>query len=337
MRRVVAPISDPYGLFQRDTSGVIASAVIDNLASAPVIAFVVAAVATLLKADIRLPDGLYSILSTFLLLAIGVKGGKALGQARLAEIWAPLLAAVVLGVVTPIIAFLLLRSAGRLDRIESAALAAHYGSVSAVTFTMILAFLDASGEPYEGFLAGLLAILEVVGIIVALSLARGDGQRWIEGVSEVLRGRSVTLLVGGLVIGLVVGGERLAPTDPVFVGLFTGALTLFLLEMGVVAAERLSDVAKMGWRIVALGIVVPLINGSLGAVAGSVAGLSTGGTAVFATLAASASYIAAPAAVRIALPSASPGLYVTASLGITFPFNIIVGVPIYVAIAKAIT
>jgi hypothetical protein len=122
-----------------------------------------------------------------------------------------------------------------------------------------------------------------------------------------------------------------------FVGLFTGALTLFLIEMGVVAAERIRDAAVIGWRIVALGVAIPLVNGVLGAAAGSLAGLSTGGTTVLATLAASASYIAAPAAVRIALPAASPGIYVTASLGITFPFNVVAGVPIYAAMARAIT
>jgi uncharacterized protein len=138
------------------------------------------------------------------------------------------------------------------------------------------------------------------------------------------------------VVGAVVGAERLAPTDPLFVGLFTGALTLFLIEMGAIAAERLRDVAAFGWRIVVLGIAIPLINGSLGAAVGAVTGLSTGGVAVLATLAASASYIAAPAAVRIALPEASPALYVTASLGITFPFNVVLGIPIYISIAELI-
>lgn len=315
----------------------IASAVIDNLASAPVIAFVIAVVATLLRADIRLPDALYPILSSYLLLAIGIKGGRGLGESDLVDLWGPLLAAVALGIVTPLIAYVLMRRFGRLGQIDAAAVAAHYGSVSAVTFTVVIALLDARAQSYEPFLAGLLAVLEVIGIIVALSMVRDGAGGWRTGIAEVVRGRSVTLLLGGLVLGLVVGTERLAPTDPVFVGLFTGALTLFLIEMGVVAAERFRDALSVGWRVVVLAVVIPLVNGTIGAVAGSIVGLSTGGTAVLATLAASASYIAAPAAVRLALPSASPGIYVTTSLGITFPFNVIVGIPLYIAVAEVLT
>lgn len=152
-----------------------------------------------------------------------------------------------------------------------------------------------------------------------------------------IRGKSIALLIAGIVIGAVVGPERLAPTDPLFLGLFTGALTLFLLEMGTVAAQSLRDVAKAGIRVELLAMAISVVNGFLGALAGSAAGLSTGGTAVLATLAASASYIAAPAAVRVALPQASPGLYVTASLGITFPFNVIIGIPLYIAMAEMLT
>lgn len=317
----------------------IATTLADNLLTAPVIAFLVALIATLLRFDVRLPESLYPILSTFLLLAIGIKGGKALAASSLSEIWAPLIAALILGVITPLVAFFLLRSIGQVNVINSAALAAHYGSVSAVTFTVLISTLDNQGISYEGFAAGLLAVLEIVGIIVALFMARGAAgeSSWKEALGEVVRGRSIALLVAGLVIGGVVGGERLSPTDPLFVGLFAGALTLFLIELGVIAAERLRDIAEAGIRVVLLAIVIPLINGFLGAIAGTAAGLSTGGVAVMATLAGSASYIAAPAAVRIALPSASPGLYVTASLGVTFPFNLTVGIPAYIAMANALT
>jgi uncharacterized protein len=153
----------------------------------------------------------------------------------------------------------------------------------------------------------------------------------------VIRGKSITLLVAGLIIGAVVGKERLMPVDPVFVGLFTGALTLFLLELGVVAAERMRDVKEAGIRLVLLGIAIPLCNGFIGAAAGSLAGLSTGGVAIMATLAGSASYIAAPAAVKAALPTASPGIYVTASLGITFPFNLTIGIPTYIGMANLLS
>lgn len=317
----------------------IASALADNLLTAPVIAFVAALLATMLRFEVRLPESLYSILSTFLLLAIGIKGGKALAAASPSDIWKPLIAALVLGVVTPVIAFSLFRYLSRLDVVNSAALAAHYGSVSAVTFTVLLTSLDSREISYEGFAAGLLAVLEIIGIIVALFLARGESASsgWKSALTEVVRGRSIALLMTGLVIGAVVGKERLAPTDPMFVGLFSGALTLFLIELGVIAAERLRDVKVAGFRVVLLGVLIPLTNGFLGALAGRAAGLSTGGVAVMATLAGSASYIAAPAAVRIALPQASPGLYVTASLGITFPFNLTIGIPLYIAMAQALT
>jgi hypothetical protein len=315
-----------------------ASTLADNLLTAPVIAFVVALVATLMRFEIRLPEALYPILSTFLLLAIGVKGGKALAASSFGDIWKPLIASVVIGVVTPLVAFAFMRFVGRVDVINSAALAAHYGSVSAVTFTVVLTSLDSRDMSYEGFVAGLLAVLEIIGIVVALFLARGETQEggWKSALGEVVRGRSIALLLTGLVIGAVVGEERLAPTDPLFVGLFGGALTLFLIEMGVVAAERLRDVKQTGVKVVFLCVIIPIVNGFIGALLGSLSGLSTGGVAVMATLAASASYIAAPAAVRIALPEASPGLYVTASLGITFPFNLTVGIPLYIAMAEAL-
>ncbi|MFZ9231073.1 MAG: sodium-dependent bicarbonate transport family permease [Ilumatobacteraceae bacterium] len=317
----------------------IASSLADNLLTAPLVAFVVALVATLMRFEVRLPEALYPILSTFLLLAIGIKGGKALANTSIDDLWKPLLAAFALGIITPLIAFVAMRTLGRFDVIDSAALAAHYGSVSAVTFTVVLTTLDARNIGFEGYMAGLLAVLEIIGIIVALFLARksSDGGGWKSALGEVVRGRSIALLVAGLLIGSIVGAERLEPTDPLFSGLFPGVLALFLIEMGVTAAERLRDIRSTGFRLVLLGVSIPMVNGFLGALAGKAAGLSTGGIAVLATLAASASYIAAPAAVRIALPKANPSLYITASLGVTFPFNLTVGIPIYIAMAQAIS
>lgn len=317
----------------------IAATLADNLLTAPVIAFLVATLATLLRFDIRLPESLYPILSTYLLLSIGLKGGTALSEVQLSEFWKPLLAAVGLGVATPIIAFAMFRLLGKLDVVNSSALAAHYGSVSAVTFTVMLSTLETRNIAFEGFVTALLAILEIIGIIVALLLSRGSAgsSSWKEALSEVVRGRSIALLVAGLAIGGVVGKERLSPTEPVFIGLFAGVLTLFLIEMGVIAAERLRDIGSAGIRVVLLGVLIPLVNGTLGALLGKASGLSTGGIAILATLAGSASYIAAPAAVRIALPKASPGLYVTTSLGVTFPFNLTLGIPYYIALAEALS
>lgn len=320
-------------------SPILAASLADNLLTAPVVAFLVAIAATLLRFDVRLPESLYPILSTFLLLAIGLKGGAALADVEPSEFWKPLLAACALGIATPVVAFGLFRIFGKLDVINSSALAAHYGSVSAVTFTVMLSTLETREISYEGFVTALLAILEIIGIIVALLLARSSAgsSSWKEALSEVVRGRSIALLVTGLAIGAIVGKQRLSPTDPVFIGLFAGLLTLFLIEMGVIAAERLRDIKSAGIRVVLLGIVIPLVNGFLGALLGRVAGLSTGGIAIAATLAGSASYIAAPAAVRIALPKASPGLYVTTSLGVTFPFNLTLGIPYYIALAEMLS
>ena len=318
---------------------ILSSILVDNILTAPVIAFVVALLATLLRFDVRIPESLYSILSTYLLLAIGIKGGEALAVSSPSELRKPLIAAVAIGVITPIIAYFLFQKLAGLNVTNSAALAAHYGSVSAVTFTVLLSTLESHQISYEGFVSGLLAILEIIGIVVALFLAQrfSDGTNWKSGLSEVIRGKSIAYLTTGLLIGGIVGPDRLAPTDTLFVGLFSGALTLFLVELGAVAAQRLRDFKDAGARVIVLGIVLPILNGTLGAVLGSFAGLSTGGVAVMATLAASASYIAAPAAIRIALPNASPGIYVTASLGITFPFNLIIGIPMYIEIAKYLT
>ena len=323
-----------------------ASLVVDNLLSAPVVAFVVALIAVLARFELRLPEALPPILSTFLLFAIGIKGGRSLAASSPAELVGPLLVTLVIGVVTPLIAFAVLRGPVRLSRVDAAGAAAHYGSVSAVTFIVVIATVEARGMFVEGYLAGLLAILEVVGIVVALALAgaragaRADSPhspRWSGAIGEILRGRSIAFLLAGIAIGALVGDVRLAPVDPLFVGLFNGALVLFLLEMGGIAADRLREVAKVGPRLVVAALVIPVINGAFGAVLGALAGLSTAGVAVLATLAASASYIAAPAAVRIALPEANPAVSITAALGVTFPFNLVVGIPLYLWFAGLLT
>jgi hypothetical protein len=223
-----------------------------------------------------------------------------------------------------------LRATSRLDSVNRGALAAHYGSTSLVTFTATLVFLDTIGVSYEGFVTTLLATMEVPGIIVGLLLAaRGSTSRmsWSDTLREVLTGRSIVLLAGGLGVGMITGASGYQGIEPLFSGLFPGILTLFLLELGIVAGRRLKDIGLGGWPVVAFGIWFPLVSGSLGVIAGHMAGLSLGGASVLGVMSASASYIAAPAAVRLALPQASPGIYLTAALGVTFPFNLIAGIP----------
>ena len=303
-----------------------------NLLSPLVLAFVLGAAATLVRSDLRLPEPLYQSLAIYLLLAIGLKGGVALSQTP-ADVFArPALATLGLGLVTPLFAFAALRRLGGMDAANAAALAAHYGSVSAVTFIAAQDFVAAAGTAGEAFMPALVAILEVPAILVALMLVQGGA--WQVALREVLSGRSIVLLLGGLLIGYAIGPAGFAPVEPFFVGGFKGALTLFLLEMGLVAARRLRDLRQVGFTLLGFGLLAPLAHGALGVYLGWLAGLSTGGCAVLGAMAASASYIAAPAAVRLALPQANPAYYLTASLGITFPFNLTLGIPLYLAQAR---
>jgi hypothetical protein len=305
-----------------------------GLTSVAVLAFVLGVVATRLGADLRLPDSIYVFLSMYLLLAIGIKGGIGVRSADLADIGPPVVATLALGVVTPLFAFALLRLMTRLGRIDRAALAAHYGSTSLVTFTAALVFLDQSGVTYEPFMATLLALLEVPAILVGLYLAGSTSGSRGEAVREILTSRGVVLLVGGLLIGIVTGHSGYEKVEPFFGGLFPGILALFLLELGVLVGRRLHEVLRGGWGLVAFAFLMPLIGGAVGVAAGTVTGLSVGGSTVLGVLVASASYIAAPASVRLALPEANPAYYLTASLVLTFPFNLAIGIPTYYAMAQ---
>lgn len=309
---------------------------LSNLLSPIVLAFVLGLAARSMGSDLRLPKDLYTSLSIYLLFALGLKGGVELSAAELSAIAAPALATVALGCITPVTAYFVLRRLGRFDRSDAAAIAAHYGSVSAVTFIAAQAFASSMGSPPEGFLPTLLALLESPGITIALALGIAGANRerpLVDTLHEIVTGRAMVLLVGGLVIGAVVGKEGWASVAPFFEGGFKGALTLFLLEMGALTGERLGDLRKVGVFLAAFGVAVPILHGALGAFLGSLAGLSIGGATVLAAMAASASYIAAPPAVRATLPDANPTFYLTASLAITFPFNVIVGIPLYYEMA----
>lgn len=310
-----------------------------NLASPPVLAFALGLLAVGIKSDLRLPESFYQAISIYLLLGIGIKGGVALRNAQLSEIWIPLVATVALGLVIPLLAFVISGWITKLDSVNRGALAAHYGSTSLVTFTAALVFLESSSRFAEGYLVTLLAVLEVPGIIVGLLLAsRGRTEKvaWGESLREVLSGRSIVLLVGGLALGAITGSAGFSGIEPFFGALFTGVLTLFLLELGIVAGRRLPDVRKAGVGVVVFGLGFPVLAASLGVSTGLLSGLSVGGAALLGVLTASASYIAAPTAVRLALPEASPGIYLTASLGITFPFNLIAGIPLYIWLAESL-
>lgn len=310
-----------------------------TLSSPMVLAFVLGVVATLIRSDLKVPEPIHSALTIYLLFAIGLKGGTKLEDVLLADFWKPMLAAVGLCIAIPALSFLILRKLAKFDSINAGAIAAHYGSVSAVTFTAALAFLDARQIPHEGFLPALLAIMEVPAIIVALWLVHRSGgkaseNRGLQILHELLAGKGTVLLLGGMIIGLVTGKKGYADLAPLFDAPFRGVLTLFLLEIGLVTGQRLHDLRTAGPFLAAFALIMPMVHGLVGVHLASWAGLSLGGAVVFGTLAASASYIAAPAAVRVALPQANPALYLTAALAITFPFNIVIGIPLYFAWAQ---
>lgn len=311
-----------------------------NLLSPMVLCFVLGAAARLLRSDLRLPETVYAALSTYLLLAIGLKGGVALSEVSITSIAAPLAATILLGTAIPFGVYLVARRFGSFGVADSAALAAHYGSVSAVTFIASLSFLAMAGVKHEGYLAALVAVMEIPAIVVALLLARkeiGQGKHTSEVVQEILAGKSIVLLAGGMVIGWLCAAEGFARVAPFFVDPFQGVLCLFLLEMGLLAANRLQDIRKAGVFLVVFGIGAPIVQGAAGVLVGHWSGLSTGGATVLGCLAASASYIAAPAAVRLALPQANPSYYLTAAIGITFPFNLAFGIPLYHAMAVGLS
>jgi hypothetical protein len=310
---------------------------LENLLDPVVLFFLAGLIAGILKSDLRLPESIYEILSIYLLLAIGLKGGVQLAESDLGSVTVPTLGAIALGVVIPFIAYFILRTLGKFNRADSAAIAAHYGSVSAVTFAVVLSFLTQIGVWYEEYVTVLLVMLEIpaiaIGIFIARTKATNRPLRVGLLMHEVFLGKSLYLLVVGLIVGYVLGPSGMEPVRLVFVDLFRGALAFFLLEMGLVASNRLVDLKRAGAFLVGFGILMPLLSGVLGCAMGVLTGLSVGGTAVLATLAGSASYIAAPAAMRVAVPEANPTLYVTASLGITFPFNLVVGIPVYYQMA----
>jgi hypothetical protein len=278
----------------------------------------------------------------YLLTAIGLKGGEEIHAIGFSSIWPALSAAAFLGVLIPCVGFVILRHVGRFSVPDAAAVAGHYGSVSAVTFaagSQFLTTLDFHPEPY---MSAFLAIMEPIGIVAAIFLARAAEQvealskeRWLRPVlHEVFTGKGSLILLGALVIGYLSGSEGQAMTKAFFVDPFKGVLCLFMLEMGLLAAQRLREVRAVGVFLVGFAICMPMLYGLVGVVTGGAVGLSVAGATLLGVLAASASYIAAPAAMRISLPEANPSLYLTASLGITFPFNLSFGIPLYFWLAS---
>lgn len=314
---------------------------IGNILSPVVLFFLLGAMAALARSDLAIPEAVAKALALYLMMSIGLKGGiEVARQGVTATLVWTIIAGAALSLLLPVLAYGLLRMATGLDGVNAAAVAAHYGSISAVTLAAGLDVLNRVNVVPEGYMVAVAAVMETPAIICALLLARrASPQATTATTGELLHeaslNGSVVTLVGSFFIGWIVGPEGLKPVAPLFIDLFRGVLCIFLLDMGLVAGRGLTRARKfLNWRLLAFGIGMPLISGALAAAVGIALGLSTGGLMIFITLAASASYIAAPAAMRIALPQAEPAIYLTLSLGVTFPFNLTLGLPLYLMAAQ---
>ncbi|MBP6513927.1 MAG: sodium-dependent bicarbonate transport family permease [Steroidobacteraceae bacterium] len=296
--------------------------------------FVLGLAAGLARADLKVPPAIYEFTSIVLMLSIGLRAGSQLAQQDLGRIALDIVGVFALGLLLPLLAYPVLRYVGKLDRPDAASVAAHYGAISVATFAVALSFMadrQIAFEPYAPLFVVLFDVPAILtGIVLARGLGGGSGTRDWRGLGrQVFLGKSVVLLLGGLVIGWITGPAGLEPIAPFFFDLFKGVLALFLLEMGLIASAHLSGMMRHGLFMVAFGIVTPVVFATIGIGFATVMGLSPGGSILLAVLAGSASYISVPAAMRAAVPEANPALPLTASLAITFPFNILVGIPLY--------
>ena len=308
-----------------------------NLTSEGVLGFMFGFLASRVKSDVRIPEAIYQFLSIYLLFGIGLKGGHSLKASSLSELLVPSLATIICGILIPVLAFAVLKFIRGLNDIDRGSISAHYGSTSLVTFSAAILFLESNSIFVEGFAPALLTLMEIPGLIVGIYLASRSMTTkvgWAATIKEVLLGKTVLLLIGGLFIGFITSSEGYQKVSPFFVELLGGFLVLFLLHLGYMAGSNFFEIKKVGAPLALFGLIFPIFSGAIGVGIGSVIGLSVGGATMLGVLSASASYIAAPAAVSVALPQASPTIALMSSIGITFPFNLIIGVPLYYKFAE---
>jgi hypothetical protein len=319
--------------------------IVETLTSPVILFFVLGFLAALAKSDLSIPEAFAKAMSIYLMAAIGLKGGVSVADSGFTpDLAYAALVGITLSFLLPYPAFFLLTRFGGLSRVDAGAVAAHYGSVSVVTYVTAQELLTGQGLGPAGYMVAVLALMETPAIISGLMLAKSGMQRQEAAASgggsmlhELFTNASVVLLFGAFVIGLVAGSDGFAAVKPLFDTGFRGVLCLFLLDMGLIAARRLTQSRKLNPQLVFIAILLPLVNGTLGTLAGAAIGLDAGSVAALGVLAASASYIAVPAAMRLALPEADPGIYLAMSLGITFPFNIIFGISIFAALATQVS
>ena len=313
-----------------------------NLSSPIILSFALGLAAALARSDLVIPEAVAKGMSIYLLFAIGFKGGAGVAAHGLDQtLVAALVAGLALSFAIPFLGFALLGVMTRLPLIDRAAVAAHYGSISIVTFVAATSVLNDLGLSSEGYMVAVAAVMEAPAILSALWIVGRSGgtARASSGLyREILLNGSIVLLVGSFLIGAITGQDGLDSIAPFIVSPFQGVLCLFLLDMGLIAGRGLrGSRGDLGAGAIAFGLIMPPIGAGLGLIAALATGLSAGGCALMMTLAASASYIAVPAAMRVALPEARPSIYLTLSLGVTFPFNLTLGIPLYAAIAVAVT
>lgn len=313
------------------------SLVLSNILNPPVLFFFLGMLAVLVKSDLEIPQPLPKLFSLYLLFAIGFKGGVELVKSGIGqEVVLTLLAAMFMACAVPVYTFFILKL--RLDIYNAAAIAATYGSISAVTFITAGSFLDQLGIQFGGYMVAALALMEspaiIVGLILVKVFALDQGEEdsdfsWSEVLQDAFLNSSVFLLVGSLVIGVLTGEHGWKVLSPFTQDMFYGVLTLFLLDMGLVAASRIKELQKVGPFLISFAILIPVVNAGIGLLLAKLIGMHQGDALLFSVLCASASYIAVPAAMRLTVPEANPSLYISTALAVTFPFNIVVGIPLY--------
>ncbi|MEM7778956.1 MAG: sodium-dependent bicarbonate transport family permease [Pseudomonadota bacterium] len=316
---------------------------IQTFTSPVVLFFVLGLFAAFVRSDLAIPEPIAKAMSLYLMAAIGLKGGVAVAESGIdMKVISALGAGIVAGFLLPFFAYAVLKTFGRLDRINSGAVAAHYGSISVVTFVTAVEILTGQSREPGGYMVAVMAAMEAPAILSGLLLARGLGsksgqQSTGEMLHEVFTNSSIMLLLGAFVVGMIGGAAGFSEVSPFFEAGFKGVLCLFLLDMGLIAARRVMDSRAITWRLTAIAIFLPVVNGAVGTALGVAIGLDTGSAAALGVLCASASYIAVPAAMRLALPEADPGIYLTMSLSITFPFNVLINIGLISAFAVYLT
>lgn len=311
------------------------SLVVSNILNPPVLAFFMGIVAVLVKSDLEIPPPLPKLFSLYLLFAIGFKGGVELVKSGISQdVILTILAAIFMSAIVPIYSFFILKI--KFDNYNAAAIAATYGAISAGTFITASSFLTALEIDFDGYMVAALALMESPAIIVGLILVNlfaNDSDKsdfiWSDVLKEAFLNSSVFLLVGSLIMGVLTGEHGGEVLKPFTEDMFYGILTFFLLEMGLLAAKRIKDLQKAGAFLISFAIIIPIVNAVVGLLIAKVIGMPQGDTLLFSVLCASASYIAVPAAMRLTVPEANPSLYISTALGVTFPFNIVVGIPLY--------